>query len=106
MNPSDDYVYFDQCEDMLASLELLDSIAPELTKRPSYWKWMIVGAENALQGAMACALDTDALTKDSKDNVLKRLGKFKGNTPKHAREICTSPLSNTRELNSGIIFRI
>ena len=58
--PSDDYIRFDQFEDVVASVELVASVAPVLDDNPSQWKWMVVGAQSALQGAMACALFDDA----------------------------------------------
>jgi hypothetical protein len=51
----DDYVSFNQYEDALASLELVALVAPLVRDKPQYWKWVIVGAHNALQGAMVCA---------------------------------------------------
>jgi hypothetical protein len=88
MSPNEhDYVRFDQREDVLASLELLHLIAPLLQERPSYWKWMIIGADNALYGAMVCALDdstrTSTLTKKSRTKMLRWLrGETKGGPPK------------------------
>jgi len=70
MSQSDaDYVSFDEREDVLASSALLELVAPQLKERPFYWKWMIIGAESALQGAMVCALSdstgTSILDKES-----------------------------------------
>jgi len=42
------YVHFDEQEDVLASLELMAEIVPLLKKRPSFWKWAIVGSHSAL----------------------------------------------------------
>jgi len=71
---SDDYVRFDECEDVLVSLELVAHFAPLLSEKPRYWKWMIVGAHSALQGAMVCALadstGTSILTKKSATEML------------------------------------
>jgi hypothetical protein len=50
-----DYVRFDEIEDVLTSADLMALVAPLIRKKPSYWKWMIVAAHNALQGAMVCA---------------------------------------------------
>jgi len=52
----DEFARFDERADVLASVELLDVCAPLLGQRPGLWKWMIVGAQSALQGAMVCAL--------------------------------------------------
>jgi hypothetical protein len=71
---SDDYVRFDEREDVLVSLELVAHFAPLLSEKPRYWKWMIVGAHSALQGAMVCALadstGTSILTKKSATEML------------------------------------
>jgi hypothetical protein len=83
-----DYVHFDEREDVLASLELLELISPLLGGTPSYWKWMIVGAESALQGAMVCALQdstgTSVLSKKSRIEMLNWLqagGEDRGDPP-------------------------
>jgi len=55
MARGDDYVDFNQYEDALASLELVALVAPLVRDKPQYWKWVIVGAHNSLQGAMVCA---------------------------------------------------
>jgi hypothetical protein len=52
---SDEYVRFDEFEDVLASVELVALLAPRVHDKPQYWKWIIVGAHSALQGAMVCA---------------------------------------------------
>jgi hypothetical protein len=31
-------------------------LAPLIRDKQQYWKWMIIGAHSALQGAMVCAL--------------------------------------------------
>jgi hypothetical protein len=59
--PFTHYIRFnDEFEDVLASVELVALVAPRLCDNPSLWKWMIVGAQSALQGAMVCALVEDA----------------------------------------------
>ena len=55
--PAKDYLRFDAIEDVLSSLDLLALVAGLVRKQPSYWKWMIVAAHGALQGAMVCALN-------------------------------------------------
>jgi hypothetical protein len=63
------FVRFDEREDVLASLDLLKLITPVLEECPAYWKWTIMAAHSALQGAMVCALadttGTSVLTKES-----------------------------------------
>ena len=74
---ADDYVRFDEFEDVLVSLELVAHVAPSLCEKPQHWKWMIVGAHSALQGAMVCALvdttGTSILTKKSAIEMLRWL---------------------------------
>ena len=60
--PSNDYVRFDEIEDVLVSVELVALLAPLLDNHPPYWKWAIVGAHSSLQGAMVCALVRSAGT--------------------------------------------
>src|SRR5262249_11176481 len=55
MAPGDDFVRFSEYEDVLASLEVVALVAPLVRDKPQYWKWVIVGAHDALQGAMVCA---------------------------------------------------
>jgi phage terminase small subunit len=75
--PSKKYVHFDEREDVLSSLELLTVVAPLVGLRPQLWKWMIVGAQSALQGAMVCALvdstGTSVLKKKSAAKMLDYL---------------------------------
>jgi hypothetical protein len=54
--PSSDYIRFDEIEDVVVSAELVAHLASLLDIHPSYWKWVIVAAHNAMQGAMICAL--------------------------------------------------
>jgi hypothetical protein len=72
--PSDDYVRFDERKDVLASMDLLELISPQLEANPSLWKWAIISAQSALQGAMVCALadsaGTSVLTKKSGSKLL------------------------------------
>ena len=57
------YIRFDEVEDVLSSLGLLALCAPLVREEPSYWKWAIISAHAALQGAMVCALhDTSGLS--------------------------------------------
>jgi hypothetical protein len=64
------YVHFDEVEDVLSSIDLLALCVPLLQKKPSYWKWAIVSAHSALQGAMVCALqDTSGVSVLDKDSA-------------------------------------
>jgi hypothetical protein len=71
---SEDYAHFDQFEDVLASVELVALLAPLVRQKPQYWKWIIIGAHNALQAAMVCAFadstGTSVLTDRSAKEVL------------------------------------
>jgi hypothetical protein len=51
-----DYVTCDEIEDALASTDLLALAISQLRKKPVFWKWVIIAAQNGLQGAIVCAL--------------------------------------------------
>ena len=74
---TDEYLYFDEIEDVLSSVDLLAMIVPLVDEQPSYWKWIIVAAHSALQGAMVCALaatsSIPALEKKSAEKMRKYL---------------------------------
>jgi hypothetical protein len=70
------YARFDEIENVLASLDLLATIAPLVKKRrfQSHWKWIIVGAHDGLQGALVCAIaDTTGTNVLSKKSAKKML---------------------------------
>lgn len=52
----DEYLHFDEIDDVLSSVDLLALVVPLANEQPSYWKWIIITAHAALQGAMVCAL--------------------------------------------------
>jgi hypothetical protein len=52
----DEYLHFDEIEDVLSSVDLLALVIPLADEQPNYWKWIIITAHAALQGAMVCAL--------------------------------------------------
>jgi hypothetical protein len=87
---SKDYVRFDEIEDVLASADLVALTAPLVRKRPSYWKWVIVGTHNALQGAMVCSLadttGTAVLTPNSATQMLAWLSNREARSGKPPRE--------------------
>src|SRR5262249_14268877 len=74
MPPSADYIRFDEIEDVLASVDLVALLAPLVREKPQLWKWLIVGAHDAFQGAMVSAFrdstGTSILTKESAAQVL------------------------------------
>jgi hypothetical protein len=68
------YVRFDEIENVLSSLTLLVTLAPLVKKRRGlqFWKWIIVGAHDALQGAIVCAIaDTTGTNVLSKTSACK-----------------------------------
>ena len=81
------YVRFDEVEDVLSSLGLLALCAPVVRKEPSYWKWAIISAHAALQGAMVCALHDriSVLDKQSARARLEWLDKKTETPPKNER---------------------
>src|SRR4051812_15017130 len=69
-----DYVRYDEIEDVLSSLDLLAIVVQLVRKNPSYWKWVIVAAHDALQGAMICALnDTSGVSVLEQKSARKML---------------------------------
>jgi hypothetical protein len=88
---AEDWVYFDQYEDVLSSTDLLALLAPKLQDQPSHWKWMILAAHNALQGALVCAIvdssGTSILKERSAKAVLRWFDTFEGERP---RELWTT----------------
>jgi hypothetical protein len=79
------WVRFDEYEDVLASTDLLAMIAPNLRRYPSNWKWMILAAQNGLQGALVCAIQdtsgTSILEERSATKVLRYLETGMGDMP-------------------------
>ena len=73
MAPGDDHVRFSQYEDALASLELVALVAPLVRDKPQYWKWVLVGAHNALQGAMVCAYADSTGTSVLEEKSAKKM---------------------------------
>jgi hypothetical protein len=43
-----DFVRFDEIEDVLSSVDLVETIVPLLKRHPSYWKWTIIAAHSGL----------------------------------------------------------
>ena len=67
---------FDEIENVLASLDLLATLAPLVKRRRSrsHWKWIIIGAHDALQGALVCAIaDTTGTNVLSRKSAKKML---------------------------------
>lgn len=55
-----EWIRFDEREDVIASLDLVRLLIPKLEREPRYWKWVILASQNALQGALVCALSGTA----------------------------------------------
>ena len=100
--PSDDYVRFDEREDVLASMDLLELITPLLGQKPALWKWAIIGAQSALQGALVCALadttGTSILTPKSGGKLLDWLQQ----APQHTKK---RPYIGPRVICDGLWLR-
>src|SRR5215469_2426554 len=70
--PSSDYIRFDEIEDVVVSAELVSHLAPLLDAHPFYWKWVIIAAHSAMQGAMVCVL-ADSTGTSVLDETAKKL---------------------------------
>jgi hypothetical protein len=58
--PPEGWLRTDEHADVVASFDLLGIVSPLLLRHPPMWKWLIVGAHSALQGAIVCALSGSA----------------------------------------------
>jgi hypothetical protein len=77
MARSENYIQFDEIEDVLASVALVALVAPLVRDKPWYWKWIVIGAHNALQGAMVCAFaDTSGISILTNRSAAKMLDWF------------------------------
>lgn len=80
------YIRFDERLDVVASFELLALLAPRVKKSPVHWKWLIVAAQSAIQGALVCALSgtagTGALQKALQADWLNWFDNRQGQPPK------------------------
>jgi hypothetical protein len=67
--PAGDYISFDEIGDVLASVDVIAVLAPTLDANPLRWKWVLLAAHSAMQGAMVCAhadsANTSILSKRS-----------------------------------------
>lgn len=79
------YIHFDQREDVISSLELLAMSVSRIDRRPSDWKWCIIAAHSALQGALVCVLsgtaEIGALRSDLQSAWLEWFDDRKGKAP-------------------------
>jgi hypothetical protein len=72
-------IYFDELEDVLSSVELIALLAPLAHKQPWCWKWLIVGAHDALQGAMVCTFTDSTGTSVLNEKSAKKMLAFLDN---------------------------
>jgi hypothetical protein len=83
---TENWVRFNQCEDVLSSTDLLALVAPRLREQPSNWKWMIIAAHSGLQGALVCAINdssgTNILRERSAKALLRWFDTFEGDRPR------------------------
>jgi hypothetical protein len=79
------YIHFDEREDVISSLELLGSLVSNVDKSPRDWKWCIIAAHSALQGALVCILsgtaEIGAMREDLQSAWLEWFDNRKGKEP-------------------------
>jgi hypothetical protein len=83
---SKNFVRVNEYEDVLMSTDLLAAITPLLNTKLGYWKWTIVAAHNAAQGAIVCSVQdtagTNILRKKSRAEKIDWLNNLSGPEPK------------------------
>ena len=84
MTNSLEYLRTDEFEEVFQGLNFIADILPLVREHPHYWKWIIISAHSALQGACVCMLTetagTGALRKDATTKLLARLDEDAGST--------------------------
>ncbi|UZE51865.1 hypothetical protein ONR75_15635 [Rhodopseudomonas sp. P2A-2r] len=104
---SEVWLRIDEHHDVLASTDLLALIAPTLAATPSGWKWAILAAQNAVHGALVCAIQdtskTNVLTKSSAKTFLKWLETCTGDYPAQRMADFMSLLEIFQELYPDVI---
>jgi hypothetical protein len=55
-NTNDELIGINEFEDAVVALELVALLSNEVQTHPSYWKWIIIAMQNAVQGAMVISL--------------------------------------------------
>ena len=70
----DKFIHFDECQDVLASLEQCAIGLTQVRRSGRAWKWVVISLHSALQGAMVCHLSgtiqLGALTEKSSKEML------------------------------------
>ena len=95
-----DYLRFDPSEDIVVSLELAAHLLTNRDVSPTLrWKWLIVATHDALQGAMAFALSArhEALTNESKHDLIAFLATDGGNYPQLKINVFAALLKSVRD---------
>lgn len=79
------WVAFNEYEDVIVSTDLLALLATNISKRPSYWKWIVLAVHNGAQGALVCSVQdtsaTNILSEPSAKKMLKWLETLSGEPP-------------------------
>jgi hypothetical protein len=70
---NDDYLRFDERTNVLSSLELLKLVLSLVRGNPLLWKWAIIGAHDALQGALVCAYQDTSRTSVTAEEAQKKV---------------------------------
>jgi hypothetical protein len=101
-------VRFDEIENVLASLDLLAATAPLVKKRcyRSLWKWMIIAAHDAVQGAIVCAIaDTTGTNVLSEKSARKMLDFLEGTSKEYPSEFLADFKTLTNRANVALLPR-
>ena len=56
----DKFIHFDECQDVLVSLEQCVTSLAQIRRTRCAWKWVVISLHSALQGAMVCHLSGTA----------------------------------------------
>ena len=72
------WIEYSELTDVISSVQLIATLAEPVKRHPILWKWIVLAAHSALQGAMVCNLSGNsslgALTDKSRAKMLKFLG--------------------------------
>ena len=106
---TEEYVSFDEYNDVLASADLLALVVPTLAETPSRWKWAIIATHSGLQGALVCAVQdttaTNVLKKDFAKAMLGWLREPLGDQPDHSRTLACASQEISGEISLRFIHR-
>jgi hypothetical protein len=95
------HLRFDEIENVLSSLDLLALVGKLVRTKPSYWKWVIIAAHDALQGATVCVLGgtsgVGVLDKKSASTMLVWFDSQKGEIPEERLAEFGTPLTRCQE---------